>query len=126
MKNALLRLEKISGATRVKEKITDIVLDICKSRIDAANAIGKQIQNAEEKYEEGSKLIKQGKYESGFDSIQKAFTECDMLIKGQIPQDLKDDEIAKQERADIVFYFFVGLFVIGIIFLLFVWSNQKH
>jgi len=126
MKNALLSLEKVSGATRVKEKITDIVLDICKSRIDAANAIGKQIQNAEEKYEEGSKLIKQGKYESGFDGIQKAFTECDMLIKGQIPQDLKDDEIAKQERADIVLYFFVGLLVIGIILLLFVWANQKH
>lgn len=115
MKNALLDLEEVSGSDKIKEKIVDIALDICKSRIDAANAIGKQIQTAEEEYEAGSELIKQGKYESGFDSLQKAFTRSDMLIKGQTLKDLKSIETEKNKEVDPFLYVLIFVLIFAIL-----------
>jgi len=134
MRNAILDLKDVTASTTIREKIVGIALDICKSRIDAASVIGKQIQTVEEEYEAGSRLIKQGKYESGFDSIQKAFTESDMLIKGQTLQDLRSIETEKNEETDLFLYFLIVILVIAIIALLlkfrlslvFLKSNQKH
>lgn len=134
MKNAILDLKDISGAATIREKIVDIALDICKSRIDAASVIGKQIQTVEEEYEKGSRLIKQGQYESGFEGIQKAFTESDMLIKGQTLEDLESIETEKDEEIDLLLWFLIVILIVDIIALLlkfrsnlvFWESNQKH
>jgi len=83
MQKAITSLKDISESKNIIEKIEDITLDICKSRVDAATIIGKQSPNAEKYYKEGSKLIRQEEYESGFEQIEKAFTECTMLMEGQ-------------------------------------------
>jgi len=118
MKNALIILEKGSAPIGIKEKIVDIVLDICRSRIDAAGAIGKQIQTVEEKYEEGSKLIKQGQYESGFDSLQKAFIQSDMLIKGQTVRVVEIIKAEKNKETDPLLYVLIIVLIIGFIVLI--------
>jgi len=118
MKNALLSLEEIYAINIIKEKIVGIALDICKSRIDAAIAIGKKTQTAEEEYEEGSKLIKQGKYESGFDNIQKAFTRSDMLIKGQTSKDLDIVEAEKNKEEDPFLYVLIFVLIFAILALI--------
>ena len=117
MKNALIILEKGSAPIGIKEKIVDIVLDICRSRIDAAGAIGKQIQTVEEKYEEGSKLIKQGQYESGFDSLQKAFIQSDMLIKGQTVRVVEIIKAEKNKETDPLLYVLIIVLIIAFIVL---------
>ena len=118
MKNALLILEKGSAPIGIKEKIVDIVLDICRSRIDAAGAIGKQIQTVEEKYEEGSKLIKQSQYESGFDSLQKAFIQSDMLIKGQTVRVVEIIKAEKNKETNPLLYVLIIVLIIGFIVLI--------
>ena len=117
MKTAILDLEKISESIAIKEKIADIALDICKSRIDAAETLGKQISSAEEEYQKGIRLIERGEYEQGFNSIQKAFTECDMLLKGQ---SLKvSQKIKTEEKPSILLYLLLVLLVIVILIVLF-------
>lgn len=118
MKNALLSLEEFYDINIIKEKIVEIALDISKSRINAANALGKETQIAEEEYEEGSKLIKQGKYESGFDNIQKAFTRSDMLIKGQSFKDLKAVETEKNKEVDPFLYVLIFILIFAILVLI--------
>ena len=117
MKAALLSLNDISGSTNFRDKIVDIALDICKSRIDAAGVIGKQISSAEEKYQNGKKLIMQGEYLEGFIRIQKAFTESDMLIKGYTSQNDNKLDSEKNETATILLSI-LAVFLVLIIFII--------
>ena len=131
MKNALLIFEKDPETFKIKENVVDIVLDICRSRIDAAKLIGKQTRIVEEEYMDGRKLIKQGEYESGFDSIQKAFTQSNMLIEGQTLKDVKSLE-KEDKKISTVLFFMILIIVIVIVVLLHIFSsrfrksNQKH
>lgn len=95
MEKAIADLGSISGSTNIIEKIEDIVLDVCKTRIDVSNSIGKQSQNVENNYNEGSKFIRQGKYEFGFEYIKGAFIESTMLLQGHSinkPEDVSSGE----------------------------------
>ena len=112
MKNSVIDLKELSNTDSIKNKIFEIALDICKSRIDAAVAIGKQTQTVEEEYKESGKFIEQGDYEQGFDSLQKVFAHSDMLIKGQTFQDIKNIETKKDNGVDIFLYFIIILFII--------------
>lgn len=115
MKNAITNLENIPRSAKFVEKIEDIALDISKSRIDAATVIGKQSPDAENDYNKGSKLIRQGNYESGFDYIEKAFSECTILMHGKTI-DVSDDE--KLEDKDKANLFITIIFVLIVILLL--------
>jgi hypothetical protein len=118
MKNALLSLEELYGVNIIKEKIVEIALDICKSRIDAANTLEKETQIAEEEYEEANKLIKQGKYNPGFDNLQKAFTRSDMLIKGQTFKNLDIVEAEKNKEGDPFLYVLIFVLIFAILALI--------
>lgn len=115
MKTAFFDLEKISGSNKFQDKIIEIALNICKSRIDAAAEIGKQSATALNEYEKGSKLIKQGQYESGFQSLQKSFTTSNLLIKGETPEKFICTESSKNEGVDLFLYFLIALLVLVII-----------
>jgi hypothetical protein len=122
MKTATLSLSDIPRSTTFKNKIADIALDICKTRIDAANSIGKQTDTIEEEYQKGKHLIKQGEYEQGFNSIQKTFKESNMLIKGEeipIP-----DEVEKEKDQIILLPIILIAFLIIII--LIIALKKKH
>jgi hypothetical protein len=118
MKNSVLDLKELSNTGSILNKISKIALDICKSRIDAADAIGKQTQTVEEEFNESGKLIEQGDYENGFDSLQKVYTYSDMLIKGQTFQDIKNIDIKKDNGINIFLYFLITLFII--VFIIFI------
>jgi len=115
MENSILDLRKLSSTGSISNKICEVALDICKSRIDAANAIGKQTQTIEEEYNESSRLLKQGEYERGFDNLQKIFTQSDMLIKGQTFQEVKSIEKTKDKGNDFLSYLLIALLIISII-----------
>jgi len=83
MVGAIDALRNISDS-RIIGKITDIALNICESRINAARAIGKNISTSYEEYKNGKKLVEQGDYSSGFQLIKNAFHASDMLLKGNL------------------------------------------
>ncbi|EMR74471.1 hypothetical protein MBGDF03_00213 [Thermoplasmatales archaeon SCGC AB-540-F20] len=83
MTSAIDSLRNISES-RTISKITDIALNVCESRLNAAQAIGKNISTSYEEYKNGKKLIEQGDYSSGFQLIKNAFRASDMLLKGKL------------------------------------------
>ena len=118
MKNAIIDLEEITGSTRFGEKIVNIALDICQSRIDAADSIGKQSSTAMDYYEKGVNHIEQEDYELGFEDLKKSFTMSDRLIKGQTPLIIESIDAEENKNNRIPFYLSILLFLIGIILVL--------
>jgi len=64
-------------------EIKEIAYDICESRMDAAESIGKNVTTIHEDYINGKQLVEKGDYDSGFKLIKKAFVTADSLLKGQ-------------------------------------------
>ncbi|MFW6120377.1 MAG: hypothetical protein ACOC80_05700 [Petrotogales bacterium] len=67
----------------ISGKIIDIAFNICESRLNAAQAIGKNTSILLDKYKRGRNLIERGDYKSGFLYIITAFRTCDILLNGQ-------------------------------------------
>ena len=122
MKNALVSFDDNSGNYFVN-KIMELSLDICKTRMDAAKAIGKQSPDAEIYYEKANQYLEQGNYNLGFKHLKNAYDECTLFIKGQALNQ-SDEEISK-EKDRITLYFYIFLIIIAIILLIFV-LNKKH
>jgi len=118
MKNALFDLEEITGSTSFGKRIIDIAQDICKSRIDAADSIGKQSSIANDYYEKGVKHFEQDDYELGFENLKKSFTISDRLIKGQTPLIIESIDIEENKKNRIPFYLSILLLLIGFILVL--------
>ena len=119
MEESIGKLKDLSNTGSIISKIGDIALDLCKSRIDAANSIGMKSQSAEKRYETGRSLIKEGNFEKGFYHIEKAFIECDRLIKGQKHTNLEVDETANKEKIDTLIYFLYVLLIISSLLIIF-------
>lgn len=117
MKNSIHYLKKIPNTNSILNKIGEIALDICKSNIDAANSIGKHTSTAIDEYKEGYRLIKQGELESGFDSLQKAFTLSNIIINSQEIQSIKEVKTEENKDFDIFFLYLVIALIIAILIL---------
>ena len=122
MKNSINDIKRISK--NILNKICDIGIDICKSRIDAANILGEKSPSIFQEYNKANQLIKKGNYETGFDIIYETFNKCDELLKGQILQKKKNTEIS--EKVNTPLYFFTALLIIGITLLIIVGLKQKR
>jgi len=89
MASAIDSLEDISN-TKISKLIIDIALNICKSRLDAAQAIGKDTSVLFDEYENGKTLIEKQNYKRGFQSLINTFYEGDMLLKGESILDIQN------------------------------------
>ena len=116
MEYVIESLKILSESGKIIDKITGIALDICKSRIDAAEAIGKNNSLVYDDYNTGKKHIESHEYRSGFNHIQRAFRDTNVLTKGQVISQGSDGEIEKDEKEDL----FLLLSSILLVFLLFV------
>ena len=112
MKKAVFDLENIPESDVICEKINDIALDICKSRIDVLNVVGKQSKNAEDNYLEGSRLIRKRNYEAGYEYIQQSFTECNMIFSGQTFERQEDKDLEKIGNSNILQFFTVVILLL--------------
>jgi|GEM_PF-471372 len=107
--------KKLDKSTSITDRIEDIAITICSTRIDAAYTIGRQNSEIRESYEIGKKLVKQGDYKNGFYILEKAYKDCDMLINGETPI---EPAIKKSEKKfDDLFYFSIALIFLIIILL---------
>jgi len=115
MRKAIIHLEESHGSKLYIDKINELALDICKSRINAAKSIGKDMESAEIKYKNGEKFINEKNYQTGFKNIMNAFTEAEMAIKNQQVETFKDSK--SKDTMDYFLYFILGLLMIAIILL---------
>ena len=118
MRNAVINLEDIQNSNTFKEKITEIALDICKSKIKSADSIGKQIEAAEKLYNEGEQLIKQGEYYDGFYKLSESYVETSRIIDGQMPRfsGIPTDKISKKPTNYLpLLFILIIIFVIVVI-----------
>jgi len=120
IQNATMHLKECSGSEYFVEKIGNIALDICKTRIDAAGAIGKQSPDAENDYSKGSELLNQGKYETGFDYIEKAFSECTMLMQGKTIKDIEDKSLEGEDKSNLFVSIIFVLIAILLLIMVFI------
>jgi len=106
MKTVIQGLKEISGSTGFIGAIEEISLSICKSRIDAIQAIGKHSPIAEREYATGSKFMK------------KAFVECEMIMNGQAHPTVESAETEGGERIDVWTYVLIICLAIALFTLL--------
>jgi hypothetical protein len=121
MESAVSNLTEIQRSAYFQDKIVDIALDICKTRIDAAGSIGKDILSLEEEYDKAEKELKKGEYKRGFDSIHNTYSACELILQGKTIEDIKTDEQENEKSYLIVIL--ILIFLVLIIFL--VWLKKK-
>jgi hypothetical protein len=83
MENTVYALNNIPKSSVVVDKIIEIVLNICETRMNAAEFLVKDISTVEEEFEAGQKSLQAGQYQSGFDHLLKAYSYSDMLLNGK-------------------------------------------
>ena len=117
MKDSVYNLINISNTYYILDKICEIALNICKSKIITVNVMGKNYQNAQLEYENGNDLIKKDEYIFGIEHLEKAFNECEYLIKGQTIS--SSYELEKNNKLEIVTYILVIILLVIAILLFF-------
>jgi len=118
MENIVKNISDLSNVSLIKNRICQIALDISKTRIDAAVSIGKNIKNIKEQYDKADNLIKQGKYEEGFNILQNSYEYSNMLILGKSVNHFNfDQERNKNENS--LFIVSITLLIISIILFVF-------
>ena len=115
-----LAVDKLKNISELKilNKIINLALNVCKSRIDAVNVFEKNISKIYDGYENGKNLIEQGKYNSGFQLIKNVFHISDMMLKDRAPLDYehmnknKERVIVSEINIIVLIVFFAGIFLI--------------
>jgi len=115
MKDALIKIKNMPEFTFYKEKIIDISLNICKTKIEGACYIGKKNDDSINLYKNARGQIKQGKYKIGFDNLIKSFKISDGMIENnQIYIENINKEKSNQKISIYLLFFlvFIGLILI--------------
>ena len=116
MKDAVNKLKNISNSDYILDKICDIALDICKTRITTLNILGKNYQDLQLEYETGYNLIKKGEYNLGFGYLEKAFIESEYLIEGKIIP--SSNKLVKNNKSDYLLFILIILLLLIAVFLI--------
>ena len=116
MKDAVNNLKNISNSVYILEKICEIALDICKSRIVTLNILEKNYLDVQLEYETGYNLIKKGEYNLGFGHLEKAFIESEYLIEGKIIT--HSNKLVKNNKLDFLLFILVILLLLIAVFLI--------
>ena len=69
MKNSILDINNYNSSNKIIDKVINLGLNVCESRIDISNILGKQSDIALEYYILGKEFIENFEYELGFDYL---------------------------------------------------------
>ena len=99
MEHTAYALNNKSGSQPFVDKIIEIVLSICKTRMNAAKSLGKDVFIVEEELKSGQEFLQENQYRSGFSHLQKAYTYSNMLLDGEeLLKNTKTVETSKDEE----------------------------
>jgi hypothetical protein len=118
IKQALFELDEMSQTNLIKQKLIDISFDICNSRIEAADALEKEVDGLLDQLNLANNLVEDGQYEKGFKKLKKSYTDANMLIKGQV---IVKDIVTETKNGEgnnsfLFFLIFVLIFVLIALF----------
>jgi len=122
IKNSIDNIGKLSSS--IVKKISEIGLNICKTRIDALASLKKVYFSANKDYIKASNYIKNSDYELGFELINKIYQKCNLVIKGQNFQNIQNEK--NSDNDNITLYFSILFFVLGILTLSILGLKQKR
>lgn len=122
IKNALFELDEMPQSNFIKQKLIDISLDICNSRIIAADALEKEVDDLLDQLNLANNLVINGQYEKGFQKLEKSYTDANMLIKGQV---IVEDIISETNNGEINNSFLFFLIFVLIIVLIALFTRFK-
>jgi hypothetical protein len=88
MKNSILNLEEIHYSEFFIEKIIDIILDICRTRINSCEQLGIDITEIKDNFQNGEEILTSGDYENGCEILEQVYIDCNKLLNGEELQSL--------------------------------------
>lgn len=96
MKLSFLKFKEKDTNKMVYIKISEIGLDICKTKIDTIALIGKNTSLLIEEYKQGIDQINLEEYTNGFETLIKTYDDCELVMQGKSPlnegkEDFKDN-----------------------------------
>ena len=115
MRYAIDSLEEMKGVAEIKNKICKIALDISKTRLDAAESVGKQNKKLNEEYDKAVYRFENGEFDSGFESLQNVYSNSNRLINGQKINNPIKKKTHDEEEIDIFLSFLIVLLIISIL-----------
>lgn len=126
MKNAVINLKKISNSNLFVDKINDLALEICKSKIDSAESIGKQMEKPEELYNEAKQLILQGDYSQGFYKLTQSYTESNKIINGVLSENTIFENKKTTSSSNNMLLYLIILIVFFVIMTIIIYQRRKE
>jgi hypothetical protein len=124
MESAIDKLKNKTDENLI-EKISDIALNICKSRINAVQVLDKNITNIYEEYKSGKKSIEQDEYAGGFQALKNAFHTSTQILNGKTVKFNINREDSNQQVILSYFKFYIIILFLSILFLIFLIKKKK-
>ena len=115
MQNAIEDLER---NPIIQDKLIEISINICQTKIDIADALGKETDDIKDEFKKARRRIAQGNFEEGFDNFQQVLTQTNNQIFGKTMQIEKADLKEENVQSDSIFFLLVMIVIITLIILL--------
>ena len=122
MKNAVVNITSLRLPSVFKDKIVNIAFDICKTKINSTKLLGYNTSIVEDEYNQATEILGQGDYENGFNKIQKIYLDCEQILSGATPEEIKDIEEMKPFLTNTILPVF--LLIIAVIILVVVLKKK--
>ena len=118
IRNSMNQLDKISNSKVFKEKIAEIAISISDSYMNGAKLFNEDVEHIEDLSESGKKLIRQGEYEEGIDSLIQSFSAASGIIFGNEAIVGLDDNPIEEDDSVIFYILLIFLLFVAFAFLL--------
>lgn len=116
MQNAFANLSALNCDLIILEKIANIGLDICKTKIDTLDILNKNITVVKDEYKIAENQIKQGAFTNGFEILKKAYQNCELILQGNNPyKNIKKDQENLTNFLPIIALIIISTFIIILI-----------
>ena len=119
MKNAVINITSLRTSPVFKDKIVNIAFDICKTKINSTKLLRYNTSFVEDEYNQATEIIGKGDYENGFNKIQKIYLDCEQILGGATPEEIKDIEEMKPILKSTIFSVFLLIIAVIVLVVLF-------
>ena len=129
MKNEVNNLQDLSAPDGIRDIIAQLACDICETRLDAVQIVGKNCSYCLDAYTMGKLQIQNGEYSEGFDQLQQAFQYSDNALKGRSVDDVCKEQTNRDDPKTLWFYFgylFIGVLILLVCVLILLRTYQEH
>ena len=126
MNSAVSKLQYIKNSNDFIEKICNIALNICKTKISLTNKYGYDTDKIEDEYQKADSYFNREEYDKGFNSLSKVYSDCDKLSGGYKLTEEHDGQYSYSGSSGFpVFIIFVFVLLIILLFIVLIYRKGK-